>query len=52
VRSCEIRPEVSLFNALNANPVLTQINLYGPRLGNAVTVLPPRAARLGLTLSF
>jgi len=50
--SFEARPELSLFNAFNANPVLTQTNVYGPALGNALTVLPPRMARLGLTVRF
>jgi hypothetical protein len=50
--SYEVRPEIGLFNALNANPALTQINSYGAALGNAVTVLPPRMARLGLTVRF
>jgi len=48
----EIRPEIALFNALNANPVLTQTNTFGPNLGRALTVLPPRAARIGLTARF
>jgi hypothetical protein len=48
----QIRPELSVFNALNANPVLVQINAYGPALGNAVTILPPRMARLGVTVRF
>jgi Carboxypeptidase regulatory-like domain len=48
----EIRPEISLFNAFNANPVLTQTNSFGSALGNAVTILPPRAARVGLRIDF
>jgi len=50
--SFEARPELSLFNTFNANPVLTQNNTYGPSLGNAISVLPPRMARLGLTVRF
>jgi hypothetical protein len=46
------RPELSLFNALNANPVLSQTNTYGPALGNAITVLPPRLLRFGLNMDF
>jgi hypothetical protein len=48
------RPELSLFNALNANPVLMQVNNYGPALGNVTGtgVLPPRLLRLGLYLDF
>ena len=45
-RSC------ALFNLFNANAVLTQINTYGPALGNVNTILGPRALRLGLTAKF
>ncbi|MNC87503.1 hypothetical protein D3C83_32320 [compost metagenome] len=48
----EVRPELALFNLLNANPVLSQVNTFGPALGNVNTVLQPRLARLGLTLRF
>jgi len=48
----EVTPELSLFNALNANPVLTQTNTFGSALGNATTILPQRLARLGVTLKF
>ncbi len=50
--SYEARPEVSLFNALNSNAVLTQTNTFGPALGNAMSILPQRLVRLGLTLKF
>jgi hypothetical protein len=46
------RPEMSLFNALNANAVLTQTNTYGPALGNAITILPARLLRFGLYMDF
>jgi len=48
----EIRPEVGLFNMLNANPVTAQINSYGPALNNATQILAPRLIRLGLTVKF
>jgi len=48
----EVRPEVSVFNALNANPVLTQVNTFGPALGNVQAILAPRLLRLGLTIRF
>jgi hypothetical protein len=49
-----IRPEMSLFNALNANPVLQQVNTYGPALGNVTGtgVLPPRLFRFGVYMDF
>ena len=48
------RPEMSLFNALNANPVLQQVNNFGPALGNVTGtgVLPPRLLRFGLYMDF
>ena len=48
----DVRPELSLFNLFNANPVLTQINAYGPALGNVLTILNPRVLRVGLTVRF
>jgi hypothetical protein len=51
-RGLELRPELSLFNMLNANPVLAQINTYGPSLGNVTTILNPRVLRLGLNVKF
>ena len=46
------RPELSLFNALNANPVTAQTNTFGPNLGNATLILPPRLLRFGLYMDF
>ena len=46
-----VRPELAIFNALNADPVLTQTNTFGPSLGNAITVLNPRMLRLDSTSS-
>src|SRR5215468_401994 len=48
----EVRPELSVFNLFNSNAVLTQTNAFGPALGNALTILPQRMARLGLTVKF
>lgn len=48
----ELRPELSLFNMLNANPVLIQLNTFGPTLNNASSILPPRLIRLGVTVKF
>ena len=48
------RPEMSLFNVLNANPVLMQNNNYGPALGNVTGtgILPPRLLRFGVYMDF
>ena len=48
----DIRPELSLFNAFNADAVLSQVNTFGPALNDAVTILAPRLVRLGLTMRF
>jgi hypothetical protein len=47
-RGVQVRPELGLFNLLNANPVLGQTNAFGPNLGNANLILDPRLVRLGL----
>lgn len=52
MRSVNVRPEVGIFNLLNANPVLTQTNAYGPALNNVISILDARLVRLGLTVSF
>jgi hypothetical protein len=51
-RGLDLRPELSLFNMLNANPVLVQINTFGPSLGNVTTILNPRVLRVGLSMKF
>ncbi|HKF67989.1 MAG TPA: TonB-dependent receptor [Vicinamibacterales bacterium] len=48
----EVRPELSVFNLFNSNAVLTQTNAFGSALGNALTILPQRMARLGLAVRF
>ena len=48
----EFRPEIDLFNMLNANPVTAQTNTFGPSLSNVTGILPPRLIRLGVTVKF
>jgi hypothetical protein len=48
----DVRPELSIFNTLNASPILAANNIYGPSLNNAITILNPRVARLGLIVKF
>jgi hypothetical protein len=48
----QIRPEIALFNLFNASPITAQTNSFGPNLGKVTTILPPRMARLGLTVLF
>ncbi|HZM92677.1 MAG TPA: hypothetical protein VFB92_04620 [Vicinamibacterales bacterium] len=47
-----IRPELAMFNALNAAPVLTQTTIYGPNLGQITSILNARLLRLGMTVRF
>ena len=46
-----IAPEISLFNSLNANPVLTQSTAY-PNVGTPVTILNGRTIRFGVTVRY
>jgi hypothetical protein len=48
----EIRPEVSVFNALNANPVTAQTNAFGANLDRVTAILPGRLVRFGLTVKY
>jgi hypothetical protein len=48
----EFRPEVSIFNALNANPVTGQINIYGANLDRVTAILPGRLIRFGVTVKY
>ena len=51
-RTLQVRPELALYNALNANPVLSQLTVFGPTLGNVSSILNPRVMRLGVTVQF
>ena len=44
----EIRPEVGIFNALNASPVTAQISLVRSHAHCVTAILPARLVRLGL----
>ena len=48
----EVRPEVGLFNALNASPVTAQTNAFGTNLDRVTAILPGRLVRLGMTVKF
>jgi hypothetical protein len=41
------RPELAMFNALNAAPVLTETLVYGPNLGKVTSILNARLLRVG-----
>ena len=48
----DVRPQLTLFNALNVNPATTVINVYGSSLDNISAVLNPRLLQLGVTVKF
>jgi hypothetical protein len=51
-RNLALTPQVDIFNALNANPVLTQVNTFGTSLGNPTTILSPRLIRFQVRVEF
>jgi hypothetical protein len=48
----EIRPEIAIFNAFNANPVTGQTNAFGANLDRVTAILPGRLVRFGLTVKY
>jgi hypothetical protein len=48
----DVRPQVTLFNAFNANPATSVINAYGSSLNNISAVLNPRLLQLGVIVKF
>jgi hypothetical protein len=51
-RATRINPQLDLFNVMNAATVLSQVNAYGPSLGNVQSILNPRFFRLGATVNW
>ena len=47
-----LRPELAIFNALNAATVLTQTNVFGPNLGRVTSILNSRLMRVGVLVKF
>ena len=52
INTVDIRPELGMFNLLNSNPVLAQVNTFGPTLDRVNTILAPRLFRFGVTVRF
>jgi hypothetical protein len=44
--------DADLFHALNSNVALDAAAASGPSFGKITSIVPPRIARLGVTLSF
>ncbi len=51
-RGIRLTPEVSLFNALNANPIVSQVTAFGTALGNPLRILEGRLIRFGFQARF
>jgi hypothetical protein len=51
-RGIRLTPEVSLFNVLNANPIVSQVTAFGPALGNPLRILEGRLIRFGFQARF
>jgi hypothetical protein len=51
-RSVILTPQVDIFNALNANTVLTQVTTFGSSLGNPATILTGRLMRFQMKVQF
>jgi hypothetical protein len=52
VRRVRLTPELSLFNLLNANPIVSQTVAFGPALGNPLRILEGRLVRFGFQARF
>jgi hypothetical protein len=52
IQNVQVSPQVDLFNALNAAPVLTANTTYGSSLGNVLSVLNARLIRIGVQMKF
>jgi len=51
-RSMVLTPQVDIFNAMNANTVLTQVTTFGTSLGNPATILTGRLVRFQMRAQF
>ena len=51
-RRTSLTPQLDIFNALNANTVLTEVTAYGPALGNPATILSGRLVRFQVKFNF
>jgi hypothetical protein len=52
VRGVALRPEVGLFNLLNASPIAARTTAFGPNLNKVTTILPARLIRVTMTANF
>ena len=47
-----VQPQIDLYNAFNANPVLAMTTRFGTAWENATSVLNPRTVKFGVNLNF
>jgi hypothetical protein len=52
INGMRVRPQVDIFNALNANPVINAITAFGPALLQPREILAARLMRLNLRIEF
>jgi hypothetical protein len=52
VRNVRITPKLNLYNALNVNPVLTDVTTFGSSLGRPQSVLPARIVHFNVLVKF
>jgi hypothetical protein len=45
-------PDLSLFNILNANPIVNEVTAFGPALGNPLRILEGRLLRFGFQVRY
>jgi hypothetical protein len=52
MKNVRVTPDLSLFNLLNANPIVSQTVTFGPALGNPLRILEGRLIRFGIQARF
>jgi hypothetical protein len=52
IQNLQVSPQIDLFNALNAAPVLSANTTWGSSLGNVLSVLNARLIRVGVQMKF
>jgi hypothetical protein len=52
VNKLRVRPSLDLYNALNANPVISAVNTYGPSFLSPRAILNARLMKVNVRLDF
>jgi hypothetical protein len=52
IANLELRPSVDVYNLLNSSVVLSELQVYGPALGQPTSILQGRFMKLGLMVRF